>query len=491
MLRNSLILRPLYHLSGDKTLSGFARTNGHGLLGLLLLLIALSGEVKAAEKNVLVVEIRREIDATAWRQVSQSLQLLDQKPVDVVLVDMNTYGGAVNFADSIRSAFVKVKKPIICLIDVNAASAGALIALACDRIYMAQGSTIGAATVVNQSGEKAPDKYQSYLRAKMRATAEASGRDPRIAEAMVDEDIAIEGITEKGNVITFSRSEALKYGFCDGEAENFNQALGAENIDEYSLIRPEFNWVDTAVGFFSSPAVTSILVLLILGGLYFELQSPGIGFPLIVSVVAAVLYFLPLYIEELAASWEILLFVVGLALLAAEIFLIPGFGFAGIGGIFCILTALVLSLLQNDFFDFTGVSTPNLASALISVFGAFVVGFFVIIFTGGRIIDSPMFQKLVLSSNLSESKLNVEQTAHSDPGTRKSDLIGQMGEALTDLRPYGKLQLGDEVYTVVAETGVIGKGSQVKIVHVEGMRIVGRQVNASNPPQENETATSS
>lgn len=454
-----------------------------------MLLLFLSGgmlrTVQAESKQILVVEIRREIDAMAWRQVSQALMLRNQQPIDAVLIDMNTYGGAVNFADSIRSALLKVKLPVYCHINTNAASAGALIALACDRIYMAEGSTIGAATVVDQSGKKAPDKYQSYLRAKMRATAETNGRDPRIAEAMVDASIAIEGITEEGKVITFSRSEAQKHGFCDGAAESLGAVLKAEAQTPFEWVRPEYTWVDTAIGFLSSPAVSGVLVLLILGGIYFELQSPGIGFPLIVSIVAAVLYFLPLYLEELAASWEILLFIAGLALLAAEVFLIPGFGIAGIGGIFCILTALVLSLLRNDFFDFTPVSSPNLASALISVLGAFVAGFFLIIFTGGRIINSPLFQRLVLHSNLSESKLNVEQTAHADAapeGSTPSSLVGKEGQALTDLRPYGKVLLDDEVYTVVAETGVIEKDTFVRVTHIEGMRIVVRPHQGTGTP---------
>lgn len=207
------------------------------------------------------------------------------------------------------------------------------------------------------------------MRSTMRATAEAQGRDtlvtgadtlinwrrdPRIAEAMVDPAVAIPGIIDTGKVLTFTPEEAMKHGYCEGVAENVEEVLrktGFENarIEEY---KPSF--IERIIGFLVHPVVSGLLIMAIVGGIYFEMQSPGIGFPLGVAILGAILYFAPLYLEGLAENWEILLFIAGLILLAVEIFVLPGFGVAGILGISLVFLGLVLSLLHNVRFNFEG-----------------------------------------------------------------------------------------------------------------------------------------
>jgi membrane-bound serine protease (ClpP class) len=224
---------------------------------------------------------------------------------------MNTYGGMVDAADSIRTKILNSKIPVYVFIDNNAASAGALISIACDSIYMVKGASIGAATVVNQTGEVVPDKFQSYMRSTMRSTAEATGRDPNIAEAMVDPSIYVAGVSDSGKVLTFTTSEAIRHGFCEQEAASIEDVLRKSGHVNYTIIEHHLTALDYVINFLIHPFVSGILIMIIIGGLYFELQTPGIGFPLAASLSAALLYFAPLYLEGLATHIEIVLFIVG------------------------------------------------------------------------------------------------------------------------------------------------------------------------------------
>ncbi|GAI56184.1 unnamed protein product, partial [marine sediment metagenome] len=210
-------------------------------------------------------------------------------------------------------------------------------------IYMRKGASIGAATVVDAQGKVVPDKYQSFMRSTMRATAEAHGkdtiikgtdtllvwhRDPQIAEAMVDPKIYIKDIIDTGQVLTFTTNEAIKYGFCEGEAESIKEVLKIAGIKDYEIKEFVLTPLEAIIQFLVNPFVHGILIMIIIGGIYFELQTPGIGFPLGAALLAAILYFAPLYLQGLAENWELVLFVVGLILIGVEIFAIPGFGVA-------------------------------------------------------------------------------------------------------------------------------------------------------------------
>lgn len=169
-----------------------------------------------------------EINSTTWVYTQRGFEEANDLKADAIIVHLNTYGGEVVFADSIRTKILNSTIPVHVFIDNNAASAGALISIACDKIFMRKGANIGAATVVNQTGEQMPDKYQSYMRSTIRATAEAHGkdttvvkgdtitkwvRDPRIAEAMVDQRIIVPGLVDSTQVLTFTTLEAIKRGF--------------------------------------------------------------------------------------------------------------------------------------------------------------------------------------------------------------------------------------------------------------------------------------
>jgi membrane-bound serine protease (ClpP class) len=248
----------------------------------------LGGSDSTSRKLVYQIDLNQEIMPAAWRLIQESVANAEAAKADVILIRLNTYGGRLDVADSIRTRLLNAKPTTIVHIDKNAASAGALISIACDSIYMVSGATIGAATVVDQEGTQLPDKYQSYMRGMMRATAEAKGRDPAIAEGMVDDRVSIEGVTEEGKVITFTVSEAIEHGFCDGEIATIPEVLKAAGVNDYELVVHELSTLDEVIHFLLNPVVSSLLLMLIFGGVYFELQTPiacsaGRRYPLLCS----------------------------------------------------------------------------------------------------------------------------------------------------------------------------------------------------------------
>ncbi|HEY0899049.1 MAG TPA: NfeD family protein [Sphingobacteriaceae bacterium] len=433
--------------------------------------IILFSPARAQEKKVYTFNLNEEIGPSAWRTTRKALDNATAQKADYILVRMNTYGGMVDYADSIRTALLESKIKTLVFIDNNAASAGALIAIACDRIYMRPGGSIGAASVVNPQGEIMPEKYQSYMRGLMRATAEAKKRDPRIAEAFVDPDIVIKGLVEKGKVLTLTTDEAIKVGFCNGRANSIADVLKAEKIGEYQIIEHKLTAVDRIINFLISPAISGILILLIIGGIYFEMQTPGIGFALLVSVAAALLFFAPLYLEGLAANWEIGLFILGVLLLALEIFVIPGFGVAGILGIIFIVAALTLSLVMNDIFDFTVTGSERLTGSFLLVVGSMVLAIIVSVIFGKAILKTSLFQRLVLQDEQrSQMGYSISQP--------HAELQSRHGIAKTDLRPSGKIEIDGKWYDAVALDGYIEKGSEIYIEKQENYNLFVRRASS-------------
>lgn len=423
-----------------------------------------SSSVSDKKKKVYLFKIHQEIGPGAARITEKGISEAERLEADFIIVDLDTYGGLVSDADKIRTALLNTKITTIAFIRNNAASAGALISIACDSIYMKTGSTIGAASVVNQTGEVMPEKYQSYMRNKMRATAEATNRDADIAEGMVDPRVEIEGITDSTEIITFSVDEAIKHGFCNGKADDIEELLELAGINQYELINHAVSKVEKIIQFLINPAFSGILLLIIIGGIYFELQTPGVGFPLIAAIVAATLYFAPLYLEGLAANWEILLFFVGVILLAVEIFILPGFGVAGIAGVGAMVVSLSLALVRNvDGFDFSFVPASQITTSFLLVSTILVGGTLLMIFTSDQITRKRMLGRLTLREELTKEEGNIIGTAISD-----RNLIGKTGITATDLRPSGKIEIDNEIHDAQSDGEYISKNSAVRVLNVKG-----------------------
>ena len=435
----------------------------------LLLLVAIVPLVSVAQNKTVVYrfDIDEEIAPPATMRVEKALEEAADLKADIVVVRINTFGGTLDDADKIRTSFLQSKIPVWAFIDNNAASAGALISIACDSIYMRSGSSIGAATVVDQTGEVQPDKYQSYMRSLMRTTAESQGRRPDIAQAMVDPDIYVEGVSDSGKVLTFTTKEAIEYGYCEAEVESVEQLLNHAGVTDYVIREQRYTFLDKLIGFLITPIVSGILIMLIIGGIYFELQQPGIGFPLILALSAAALYFAPLYLEGLATYWEIIIFIIGIVLIALEIFVFPGFGVSGILGIICLVAGLVFSMIGNIGFDFSNVPTGVIGNRLMIVLVALAVSLPLSIWLGKKLFESTLFGGLAL--NTSENTSEGFTVADS----REQSMIGREGVAATILRPAGKITIDGRTYDAVAQIGYIEQGSPVTVIdYVNGSLVV-------------------
>lgn len=443
----------------------------------LCLLITFTINISAKGNQIYILSINDEIGSMTWQHAKRACEEAKSINADILVIHLNTYGGTLQHADSIRTALLNYPGTTIAFIDNNAASAGALIALACDSIYMQKGASMGAATVVNEKAEALPDKYQSYMRSIMRATAESHGkyispidstekwhRNPLIAEAMVDSRIIIPGLIDSSKVLTFTTSEAIKWDYCEGEAVSIEDVLKQCNVNSYTISTFEPNFIDWLIGFFSSPAVQAILIMFIVGGIYFELQSPGVGFPSLAAIISAILYFLPLYITGIAASWIVVLFIIGLIFLLVEIFIIPGTGITGvIGG-----TAMFIALVGGIAGSFSGelFTIGTLWQGFIVVCIGIFLGIILIAFLTSKYAPKCITRhsELQHSQKVEDGYIGVDVTLSSH--------IGKMAITKTDLRPSGKIEINNKEYDAVSLNGnFIGENSIVTVTKFENAQL--------------------
>ncbi len=441
---------------------------------IILLMVGILFSVQAfaqsgKKQQVVVMEIKDQIDPRMYRYVKLAFEYAENKKADYIIIDMDTYGGVLTDAKEIVDIVMDAKKPVWVFINSDAASAGALISIACDSIYMSPGASIGAATVVEGDGKQTPDKYQSYMRSIMRSTAEENHRDPRIAEGMVDERIVIDSVKQAGKVITFTTSEALANGYCEAKVESIEEILKRNKVEDYELHYFKLNTTEKIIAFFLNPFISGILILVILGGIYFELQTPGVGFPLFAAITALVLYLVPYYLNGLADYWEIIALFVGLLLIAAEVFIIPGFGIAGVAGIGLTLLSLVLIMLNNDFFNFDFVPLGDIVQASFVAVAGLAGGFLLLIFAGPKLLDSKAFQRIALNDAQNSAEgYTVNANAES--------MLNKKGVAHTVLRPSGKILLDGEVLDAFTRGEFIEKGEAVEVIGTEGVTLRVRKI---------------
>lgn len=430
----------------------------------LISALLLSLTLNASDSLTVFYRIRldQDIDPSSQRLVTLGLEKAVAAEADYILLDINTYGGAVNAADSIRSAVLHSDIPVVAYINMQAASAGALISIACDSIYMKTGSSIGAATVVDQAGQVMPDKYQSFMRGMMRATAQANGRDPHIAESM----------TDTANVLSMTPSEAVAAGYCEGICESeFEVAQKVTGNDEFIIknMEDDMTWLDRLIQFLLNPLLQSIFMMMIIGGIFVEIRTPGIGLPLLTAMVGALLYFAPGYLGHLVSYWEIILFFVGLVLIGVEIFVLPGFGVCGIAGIIAVVVSLAFAMVDNaELFHWDG--TLNLEPVLMPL-GIVIISASVAIFGSVWLV-----KKLYATRSFDHIALRQEMKAEegfTGVVVGLESLVGEIVTVFTDLRPSGKVMTSDGriLEATLKYGGFASKGESVKVVSAEQGRV--------------------
>ena len=426
--------------------------------------IAISLSAVASDSLSVIYRIRldSDIDKSSQRLVILGLEKAEAAGADYVMIDLDTYGGAVDAADSIRSAILRYDKPVVAYVNMQAASAGALISIACDSIYMKTGSSIGAATVVDQSGNVMPDKYQSFMRGMMRSTAQANGRDPHVAEAM----------TDTANVLSMTPTEAIAVGYCEGICENIDDVAKAVAGNGRYVIKSmdeDMTWLDRLIQLLLNPLLQSIFMMMIIGGIFVEIRTPGIGLPLITAIAGALLYFAPGYLGHLVSYWEILLFVVGLVLIGIEIFVLPGFGVAGISGILAVVVSLAFAMVDN--IELTNWDGSLNLQPIIQPLGIVVISAAAAIFGSVWLVKK-------LYSTRSFDHIALRQEMRSEEGftgvvSGLENLVGEHVRVFTDMRPGGMVKTTDGriIEATLKYGGFAAKGETLKVLSAEQGRL--------------------
>lgn len=427
---------------------------------LLFILMSLA-QFSMAQKKIMIMEIKSEIDPRMTRYVDLALSRAKEIKADMVLIEMDTYGGVLTDAKEIVDKIMHFEKPVFVFINSDAASAGALISISCDSIYMSPGASIGAATVVDGNGQKAPDKYQSYMRSIMRSTAEENKRDPKIAEGMVDEDVVIPGVKTAGKILSFSTSEALKNGYCEAKVESVNEILERTNFKGATIEKFELGTSEKIISLVLNPFISGILILIIIAGIYFEMQAPGLGFAGLAALVALILYLVPYYLNGLAENWEIIAFFIGIVLIGFEIFVIPSFGIAGVSGIILTIASLVLIMINNDAFNFEFVQLNDILVALAAAVGGLLGGGILLFILGANLDKTPIYSKVALTDRQNRNEGYVATSF-------QAALIGKIGIAQTVLRPSGKVLIDGQMYDAYTRGEFIEKNESVEVISDEG-----------------------
>ena len=406
------------------------------------------------------------IDPGITAFVERAVQDANEAEADAIVFEIDTFGGRVDAATVISDAIIDAEPLTIAFINKRAISAGALISLACDKIVMVKGGEIGAVTPVTGGGTKAEDKIVSAMRAQMRANAQAKGRDPEIAEAMVDEKIDIPGFSEVvGRPATLTTDEALHYGMADETAETLREVLKIYDLGDAEIVEVEINWAEQVMRLLTHPVVTSILLSVAIFGLIAEVRTPGWGLGGSMALIALALFFGSHLVVHLAEWDELLLFVVGLALLVAEVAFIPGFGFVGAAGILCMVASLLLTRLPAyDFWSLDQISSVVGQLALSMIIG--IVGAAVVL---RSLPKFALFNRLILSSETRAADGYV-----SAPTEHDETMLGKEGVALTELRPVGVGMFDGRRVDIIAEGEFIPEKSAVKVIEARGSRVVVR-----------------
>ena len=433
-------------------------------LALVISFVFIHMIMSATDSLTVIYRIRldSDIDKSAQRLITLGLEKADKAGADFVMIDLDTYGGAVDAADSIRSAILRYDKPVAAYVNMQAASAGALISIACDSIYMKTGSSIGAATVVDQTGNVMPDKYQSFMRGMMRSTAQATGRDPHIAESM----------TDTANVLSMTPTEAIAVGYCEGIYETVDEVAQAMVGDKEFVVKSmedDMTFLDKLIQLLLNPLLQSIFMMMIIGGIFVEIRTPGIGLPLLTAIIGALLYFAPGYLGHLVSYWEILLFVVGLILIGVEIFVLPGFGVAGITGIVAVVLSLAFAMVDNiELFNWDG--TLNL-QPIIQPLGIVIISAAAAVFGSVWLV-----KKLYATRSFDHIALRQEMKAEdgfTGVVSGLESLVGETVTVFTDMRPGGKVKTADGriVEATLKFGGFASKGETLKVLSAEQGRV--------------------
>jgi len=418
-----------------------------------------AAKAAAAEGRVAVIRIDRTIETGLQRFLQRALAEAEASGAGTVVLVIDTLGGRVDAAAEIGEAIRESPLKTVAYVEGKAISAGSYIALNADEIYMNEGSTIGAAAVVDGAGERVQDsKIVSFWVEQMVSAAQRNGRNPDIARGMVDDTTKVDlpeigRVIEPGELITLSAKDAVAVGYAEGVVTSIDEVLRIAGDDAPIAIEPTL--AEEAARFLTHPATTTVLFVLGIAGLLIELLVPGFGVPGIVGVVSFGLYFLGNYVAGFAGVEHLAMFIAGVLLLALELF-IPSFGILGILGIASLIGGVILAAYDSG----NAASSLGIASLAAAVIVAIFVRYFK---------HRGVWNKFILRDALRTEEGYVSHAP-------RSELLGRTGKAVTPLRPAGTAMFGEERIDIVTNGEFISAGAEVTVVQVEGGRVVVREV---------------
>ena len=432
---------------------------------LSVFMVFVVSEADTQKPVVFVAPIEGVIDLGLAPFVQRVLDEATAAGAKAVILNINTFGGRVDAAVLIRDALLNSKVLTVAFINKRAISAGALISLASEKIAMADGGTIGAATPVQiglpgSPAQPVEEKTVSYMRKEFRATAEQRNRPPLIAEAMVDADVEVPDLVKKSKLLTLTTKEALQADIADFQANSLAAVLQSVNLADAEIRYASETWAESLVRFLTHPVVSSLLMTVGILGIMLEMRMPGFGVPGALGLISLTLFFWGHGLVQLAGLEEFLLVGLGLILVGLEIFVIPGFGIAGILGIIALMGGLGLSLIG------TGATWDSTLSALGQVAFSILVAILASLLLLRYFPRLPFGKRLILETNL-QAQEGYESSPVAD-----HRWLGKQGIAVSDLHPSGIARFDGERVDVVSDGTFIQSGQPLKVVRIDGNRVV-------------------
>ncbi|SFA70274.1 membrane-bound serine protease (ClpP class) [Lentibacillus halodurans] len=418
------------------------------------LISSVYAEENGSGQLIYVIPIENEVEKGLEAFLNRATEEAEEEGADHIIFEIDTPGGAVAAAEQIGELLQNLESETTTYILNRALSAGSYLALNTDNIYMKPQATMGASGVINQDGTAADEKAQSAWLSAMKSAAESKGRDPQYAAAMADPSIDMpEYAAEEGKYLTLGPSSAEEVGYSNGTVEDRTVLLEELGLNNATVVEKELTFSEHIARFITNPVVVPILLSIASLGLIVELFSPGFGIPGIMGVLALILFFYGHVVAGLAGMEAIILLILGAGLIIAELFL-PG-GIAGLIGVGAIIGSLVMS----------GEDLGHMAMSISIALIVTIIAATILFKTMGG--DKGFFRRMVLTDRTSNELGYVSSE-------NRLELIGLEGRTVTPLRPSGSALFGDERLDVVTEGGFIEKDQLVKVVKVEGVRIVVR-----------------
>ncbi|WP_343801851.1 nodulation protein NfeD [Bacillus carboniphilus] len=428
------------------------------MISFLIFITALTGigsMVKANQDFVYVVPLEETVEKGLYAFLKRAITTAEEEGAKAIIFDINTPGGVVDAASNIGNLFAHSEVETIAFVNNRALSAGAYISLYADQIYMSPNSTMGSAAIIEQNGNAADKKAQSYWLAEMENAAKHSNRDPLYAKAMADHTIEIPGLVDDDELLTLTAEQAVKVKYAEGIASNLDEVLKEIGLEGVEVRQLELSFFEQLARFLTNPIVVPILLSIGSIGLVVELYSPGFGIPGTMGLASLLLFFYGHLVAGLAGYESLILFLIGIGLILLE-FVLPG-GVVGIIGLIAVLWSILIA----------GESVTQMGMYILAATGIAIIAGIVLSKVFGKRIQ--VFNKLVLKDATSTEKGYISNKS-------RLELIGVTGVALTSFRPSGTIVVGDERIDAVSEGGYIDKGAKVKIVFAEGSRIVVREI---------------